>query len=297
MTTNSYVLMNGDVPLAARMHREASDPFEPQPGVIVMGSWLTVKEQMADHYAAALAQRGYTAFSFDFSGFGASGGAFRQTEIPTRKVSDIAAVVAFVSNLSFVQRGGPAIVAVCASAQYALAAMASGVPISSFASVAGWYHDYRSVASFYGGEAGVAQRLTRANVAVERFLTTGELAVVPAYAPGDEQAGMFIEMDYYGNPQRGAVPQWLNQMTELTWGHWLTYDGLSAASAVEVPSLFVHSDGCVFPDNVRAIASRLGGPAELAWGEGGQIDFYDQTAQTAFAVDAVDTHLKQTMKG
>ena len=62
-------------------------------------------------------------------------------------------------------------------------------------------------------------------------------------------------MDYYGNPARGAVPAWRNEMTELTWAHWLTYDGLSAASRVDVPALLVHSDECVFPDNVKAVAA------------------------------------------
>jgi uncharacterized protein len=35
-----------------------------------MGSWLTVKEQIATTYARRLAERGYTGFVFDFSGFG-----------------------------------------------------------------------------------------------------------------------------------------------------------------------------------------------------------------------------------
>ena len=131
-------------------------PVRAPAGVVVLGSWLTVKEQMADHYAAALAARGYTAMTFDFAGFGASGGRLRQAELPARKVANLAAAAGWFASLSTVRPGGPGVVAVCASAQYALAAIAAGAPIGSFASVAGWFHDARSVAAFYGGADGVA---------------------------------------------------------------------------------------------------------------------------------------------
>lgn len=297
MPVSCLVLPNGDVPLVAHLHRPESDPAEPLPAVIVLGSWLTVKEQMADLYAASLADRGYAALTVDFSGFGGSGGTLRQTEIPTRKMADIAAVVRFVSSLSTVAEGGPGVLAVCASAQYTLRALAEGLPVASFAAVAGWFHDQRSVAGFYGGPAGVADRLSRADAASRRYASTGELPTVPAYAPDDERAGMFVEMDYYANPRRGAVPEWRNEMTELTWAHWLTFDGLAAAPAVEVPSLFVHSDDCVFPDNLRQVAAGMKRPAELVWGEGAQIDFYDQPAQVAFALEAVDAHFRRTLGG
>ena len=60
---------------------------------------------------------------------------------------------------------------------------------------------------------------------------------VAAVEAGDDRAGMFIEMDYYANPSRGAIPLWRNEMTELTWQHWLTYDGLRAAPAVAAGSV------------------------------------------------------------
>src|SRR4051812_33336487 len=85
-----------------------------------------------------------------------------------------------LAGLSTVAPGGPGALAVCASAQYTLAAMAAGAPIASYASVAGWFHDARSVAGFYGGAGGVADRLARADAAARRFLADGELTTVPA---------------------------------------------------------------------------------------------------------------------
>ena len=294
---SSTLLTSGGDPIAVHLHQSDGDPAERRPAVIVTGSWLTVKEQMADHYAAALAARGYLAVTFDYAGFGASGGVLRQTEIPARKIADLGAVVRFVRSLSAAAPGGPGLLAICASAQYGLTALAAGLPIGSFASVAGWFHDTRSVAAFYGGADGVAARLARADAAARRFAAQGELPTVPAYAPGDDRAGMFIEMDYYANPERGAVPAWRNQMTEPTWAHWLTFDGLSPAAAVSAPAVFVHSDGCVFPDHVRSVAAAMPGQPAVVWGDGEQTDYYDRPAAVGFALDAVDEHFRSTLGG
>jgi fermentation-respiration switch protein FrsA (DUF1100 family) len=43
---------------------------------------------MPVQYADRLAAHGFTAFTFDLSGFGKSGGAPRQTEMPSRKIDE-----------------------------------------------------------------------------------------------------------------------------------------------------------------------------------------------------------------
>jgi fermentation-respiration switch protein FrsA (DUF1100 family) len=295
VTSNPYLFISGDVPLAARVYRATDDLFVRQPAVIITGSWLTVKEQMAHLYATALADRGYTVFTFDFAGWGASGGSPRHAEIPTRKIADITTAARFVSSLSFVQPGGVGYLAICASAQYTLAAIAGGAPITSFASVAGWYHDTESVGPFYGGAPGIDLRVRRAREAFDAFLTTGEVRMVPAYEDGNDRAGMFFPLDYYAAPGRGAVPEWSNEMAELSWMYWLTFDGLSSASRVSAPTLFVHGDDCVLPANLRRVHDLLGGPRKLVWTEGSQIDFYDQPAQVSLAVEAADKHFRETL--
>jgi uncharacterized protein len=295
ITTSPVVFDSGGATLVGRVHRRAGSLTERQPAVLVTGSWLTVKEQMPDHYAAALASRGYTAITFDFTGFGQSGGDLRQAELPSRKIADIAAAARFASTLSFVRPGGIGHVGVCASAQYALTAVAQGAPIAAYASVAGWFHDTVAVAPFYGGDEGVRLRLERAYEALDRYLDDGTVVTVPAYDPGNDRAGMSLELDYYARPDRGAIPRWRNEMAELSWLPWLTFDGLAAAGAVTVPALFVHSDGCVFPDSIETLRRTLVGPVEVAWGEGSQIDFYDQPEQVDFAVDALDTHFAKAL--
>ena len=70
--------------LVGRIYRNVDDLVTPQPTVVVTGAWLTVKEQMPRTYALRLAEQGITAFTFDFTGFGQSGGAPRQLELPAR---------------------------------------------------------------------------------------------------------------------------------------------------------------------------------------------------------------------
>jgi uncharacterized protein len=283
------------VSLVGRVYRNVDDLVTPQPAVVVTGSWLTVKEQMPRIYALRLAEQGITALTFDFTGFGQSGGAPRQLELPARKIADIGAAADFLSTMSFVRGGGVGHVGVCASAQYALAAIARGARIRSFASIAGWYHDATSVAPFYGGAEGTGLRLGRAHQALETWAKSGEVATVPAYRPGDDRAGMFSELDYYADPRRGAVPEWKNEMAEMSWLFWLTFDGVRSAGEVSVPTVMVHGDGCVLPEHAKAVYGALGGPKQLEWTEGSQTDFYDQEPHVNKAVAIAAPHFRATL--
>jgi dienelactone hydrolase len=283
------VIFHSDgVPLAGRIHRNDPNLADRQPAVAISGSWLTVKEQMPDLYARELAARGYTAMTFDFAGFGTSGGELRQVEMPARKINDITAATRFLQTLACVQADSIGYLGICATAQYAAAAIVRGAPVRSFASVAGWYHDAETVAPYYGGAAGVGERMARA-------IAAGPSTMVPAYEEGNDRAGMFIHHDYYQNPARGAIKQWRNEMAEMTWLYWLSYDGLTTAERLQVPTLFVHGDECALPDNVKRIHSRMPGPRTLVWEKGYQADFYDRPDLVGLAVKAVDEHFRATL--
>ena len=131
----------------------------------------------------------------------------RQAEIPARKIGAIHAAANFLRSVAFVDADRIGCVAICASAQYALVALAEGGPIRSFASVAGWYHDLPSVTPFYGGEAGVERRLARARGAMENYVRSGEVELAPAYADGDERAGKHFRLDYYARRTVAPFPR------------------------------------------------------------------------------------------
>jgi hypothetical protein len=296
LTTIDILFPSNGVMLAGRFFRNTDDLTTRQPCVIVTGSWLTVKEQMATTYARELAAMGFTTIVFDFAGFGASGGEPRQAEVPARKMGDINAAVKFVQTFSFVDARRVAYLAICASAQYALAALADGAPVASFASVAGWYHDAASIAGFYGGADGVAMRIASAEKAVAAYLKDGTNVAVPAYADGDDRAGMFFTLPYYARADRGAIPEWKNAMAEMTWLYWLSFDGLAAAERVSTPALLVHSDDCALPAHARLVHQRLKGPKELVWSTGAQVDFYDRPDHVERALAAVGPWFSNTLR-
>ena len=185
MTVAAAVFPAGGVWLAGRPYG-AGDLFEHPPGVVVTGSWLTVKEQMAGGYAIELARPGYRALTFDFAGWGDSGGEPRHVESPASKIADIGAAAAYRSSRSFVAPGGVPYSASAPAPSTRWPWSRRGAPIRSFAAVAGWFHETSTVAPFYGGRTGVEVRLQRADAAIDRFLTTGEVVTVPAYPPGDD---------------------------------------------------------------------------------------------------------------
>jgi hypothetical protein len=112
---------------------------------------------------------------------------------------------------------------------------------------------------------------------------------------GNDRAGMCCELDSCASPEQGAVSAWRNEMAEFGWLNWLTFDGLQVARLVEVPTLMVHGDNCVLPDNVRTVHKNLAGPSGLVWADGQQANFYDQPAQVGLAVDAAVRHSRKTL--
>lgn len=293
-TTDIQIAANGAL-LAGRLHRNRADLADPQPGLVVSGSWLTVKEQMADLYASRFAALGYTVLTFDFTGWGASGGAGRQIEMPRGKMDDIVAATRFLRSLSCVEGNSVGYVAICASAMYAAGAIELGAPIGSLACVAGWLHDTTTVADFYGGQRGVDLRIERAREALRRVQAGQPDVPVPAYEEGNDQAGMFVHMDYYANPARGRIAAWPNEMSEQTWMYWLTFNGLRAAANLQTPVLFVHGDECALPGNVRRIYDQLTGSKRLAWHPGFQADYYDRADLVDFAVAEAAGHFQATL--
>jgi len=293
---NRVTFSSGGDTLVGHLYLPA--PYRPGatlPLVVVTGSWTTVKEQMPDLYAQRLAARGFAALTFDFRGFGESGGQPRQYESPARKSVDIRNAAAFARTLPVAQGMRVGGLAICASAGYMARAIADGAPLDAFVTVAAWLHDPGTVGQIYGGPEGVAERLALAKAAREQYERTGVVDYVAAYDPNGNGAAMFFPVDYYARPERGAVPQWVNQFPVMSWSDWLTYDALSAASRITVPTLLIHSDDSAYPDNVRRFHAALPGPKDLFWTQGQHIDFYDRDPWVGTAVTAATAHFTRTL--
>jgi uncharacterized protein len=265
------------------------------PGIVVTGSWTTVKEQMAGLYAQRLAQRGFVTLAFDFRHWGASEGHPRQWESPERKIRDIANAVAFLQACPEVAADRIGALGICASAGYVAHAITRGAPLRSVALVASWLHDAATIPAIYGGDSGISHRLEAARAARAQFERTGNATYVPAYDPHDPEAAMFFPLDYYAQDDRGAIREWTNRFAVMSWADWLTFDAMAAAAAMAVPTLMVHADDAALPENARRFFAAIPGPKHLFWTVGTQTDFYDREPQVGLAVDVAVAHFRRTL--
>jgi len=156
-TTTRVRFPSGSDVLVGDLHQpQGQDTESATTIVIVTGSWTTVKEQQADFYARRLAAAGLNTLVFDFRGFGQSEGNPRCWENPARKVEDIRAAVSFAASQGYTRIGA---LGIYASAGYQAVNAADDHRVCSLALVAPWLHNRELVAPYYGGEAGVADRI------------------------------------------------------------------------------------------------------------------------------------------
>lgn len=286
---------SGGDTLVGDLHLPPGQSGRPLPGVVVAGSWTTVKEQMAGLYAAGLAQRGIAALAFDFRGFGESGGAPRDLESPLRKAADLRSAVGFLAQHPAIDPDRIGQLGICAGGGYSVVNAAGDDRVKSLALVAPWLHDAELVEAVYGGAQAVAER-RRAGLAAQRaYAETGVVSYVPGVSTDDPQAAMYGPFDYYLDSGRGAVPQWGNRFAVMAWPGWLGFDPIAAAPLVTAPTVIVHSPDAAVPDGVRRFHEILPAPKELVWASGGQMDFYDQKPQVEAALDTVAAHFTSTL--
>ncbi|MGK5553641.1 alpha/beta hydrolase [Actinomadura kijaniata] len=295
MTTQQKVTFaGGEATLTGNLF--LPDTGAPAPGIVVAGTWTSVKELMADRYAERLADRGYAALSFDFTGFGESGGEPRDVEDPARKVRDIHHAVTFLASHPSVDAGRLGALGICAAAMYMADNAAHDPRVGSLALVAPWLHDAAVCEDAYGGADAVAQRITLARKARARFEETGEVEYVPVVSATDARAAMPYDIDFYLNPARGGIPAWPNRFAVMAWEGWLTYDSIALAPLITQPTLLVHSEDAAIPDGARRFHAGLAGPRDILWTEGVQFDFYDQDPQVTLAADTVALHFGRTLR-
>lgn len=244
--------------------------------VVVTGSWTTVKEQMADLYAAKLARNGFVALTFDFRNYGESEGQPRNYENPEMKAQDIKNAVEFLKTLNFVDRKNLGGLAVCASAGYMSLAIANGTDLKAVSLVAPWLHNAEIARGIYGAE-NAKNLIANSETANKKFAETGQVDYVVAASDKDKTAAMFGPFDYYLNSKRGAIKEWANQFAVMAWKSWLEFDAIAPAEKISIPVQIIHSKTAAVPDGAELYYSKLRSPAKnIVWVENAtQFDFYD----------------------
>ena len=277
---------------------EGYDPARsgPLPGVVCIGTWTSVRQQMTQRYAKKLAAEGLAALSFDYRTYGESGGEPRQIESPQWKIRDIMNATGFLAKREEVDAERIGGMAICASVMYMSHAIAQGAPLKAYATSAAWIHDPQTVGVMYGGEEGMKRRIDAGLAAREKYRRTGEVDYVPAESPDNPDAAM-VGVEFYEREDRGNIPEWTNRFAVMQWPEWLTLDGLAPAPAIGVPTAMIHSDNAALPDNVRRFHDALSGPKTLVWMEGEHTQFYDHEPLVSYAARAAAGHLKTALSG
>ena len=200
------------------------------PAVVVTGAWTTVKEQMPATYAEAMADRGHAVLTFDFRNWGKSGGNERQLENPANKTQDIIAAANYLTTRDEVDGSKITGLGICASAGYMADAAVQSEDIQAIALVAPWLHNQAIVNEVYGGEESVQSLIDTSRQAQTKYESTGELSLIPAASTTDENALMY-QAPYYTEPDRGMIPEYVNEFNLASWEGWLTYDPIATAYA------------------------------------------------------------------
>jgi uncharacterized protein len=251
---------------------------------------------MADRYAAELTRRGLIALSFDFTGFGLSGGQPREVDSPALKARDIHHAVTYLQDRADVDPDAIGALGICASAGYTVANATRDRRVRALALIAPWLHNSRIVEEVYGGPAGVAERLRAGQAALDDYQDGSPPEYVPAADPADPQAAMPMAIDFYLDPRRGAIRGWPNRFAVVAWTEWLRFDPIALAPQVAAPTLIVHSHDGAVPDGARQSHDALTCAKEIIWTQGTQFDFYDRPATVADAADLAAVHLSRHFK-
>lgn len=271
------------------------------PAVIVLGSWTTVKEQMAGTYAARLSEKGYITLAFDARGYGESEGEPRNWENPVYKVEDTGAALHFMQSLPEVDEERIAVCGICAGAMYALMAAAQIEGFAAVGTVASWLQDADAVRLLYGGEEGVHEKVAAAHSAKWRYADEGVLETIPKVSTTDPSAAMYGNFDYYLNPDRGGIPQWdKDHFAVMSWEDWLHCDPMPHAKDITVPVVMIHSDGCVLPEYTKQFFHLMDSHGKkLVWCDTElaspmhQFAFYDQKEDVAYAINELSAYFKK----
>ncbi len=262
------------------------------PALIVVGSWTTVKEQMAGLYAQKFSKEGFITLAFDFRNYGESGGKIRFYESPQMKIQDIKNAVTYLATLKEVDSKKIGAFAVCAGSGYVLEAAAADKRIAAVVTAASWLHDSEAVKMFYGGDKGVQAKIAAAKKAKQEYKKTGKVLYVPTISKTDKKAAMYGPYDYYLNKKRGAIKEWsADKFAIMSWEDWLTFNPMPSAKKLTTPTLMIHADGAVLPTYTKKYFKNIKtSKKKLHWIKSGkkspyeQFDFYDVKEKVSLSV-------------
>jgi hypothetical protein len=289
--------------LAAHLYRPpGAVPGERTAALAMAGPMTSVKEETLPHYAAALAEAGYTVLTFDNRNFGESEGEPRQHLDTADQVEDLKNAVSYLLTRHDVDPSRLGLCCVCMGAGYGLAVASMDLRVEAVALVAGAYNITDTYREFLG-EEGFAEYLATLNDARRRQYESGELQYMPAIAgpPDYAPSAMPVEeaYEYYSRAHATEAPNWENRLTVASMEHIVGWNVIARAHLIAPrPLLVVHgtTDVLLPPRYAQEVHDRAGEPKQLAWIEtSNHVELYDQAPYVPQALERLvpwlDEHL------
>jgi fermentation-respiration switch protein FrsA (DUF1100 family) len=282
------------VTLAGHIYRPpTAAPGERTAALVAAGPTTSVKEETVPHYAAPLAEAGYTVLTFDNRNFGESGGEPRQHLDTAEQVEDLKNAVSYLLTRDDVDPDRLGLACVCMGAGYALAVASMDLRVKALAIVAGAYNLTDTYRDFLGGE-GFAGYLETLSSARQKQYESGELQYMPAIAGPPDYAPSAMPVqeayEYYSRAHATEAPNWENRVTVASMEHIVGWNVLERAHLVSPrPLLVIHgtTDVLLPPRYAQEVFDRAGEPKQLHWIETtNHVELYDQAP---FVPEAIDT--------
>jgi uncharacterized protein len=282
------------VTLAGHLYRPPTAAAgERTAALVIAGPMTSVKEETVPHYAAPLAEAGYTVLTFDNRNFGESEGEPRQHLVTVEQVEDLKNAVSYLLTRDDVDPDRLGLAGVSIGAGYALAVASMDRRVKALAIVAGAYNitdTYRDLL----GEEGFAGYLERLSSARQKQYESGELQYMPAIAGPPDYAPSAMPVqeayEYYSRAHATEAPNWENRVTVASMEHIVGWNVLGRAHLVAPrPLLVIHgtTDVLLPPRYVQEVYDRAGEPKQLHWIETtNHVELYDQAP---FVPEAIDT--------
>lgn len=289
-----YFVADG-VKLCGNLFKPANfDESKTYPAIITQGSAFSIKEQMSGTYAQRMAEKGFIGLAFDYRNYGESEGEPRQYENPDIKRNDLEAAVTYLSSLPFVN--SVSALGVCASGGNVAHLAATDKRLTAVAFAAGMVGGPTELAA----ERNTSEEEAKAIMKViqdskKHYEETGEAQRMTAYSSSDPTAFYHGEVDYYENPNRGNVKEFLNEYALISLEPLLTFDPMSKAKDITVPSIILHSDNCIAAEASKKFYSQLKGEKELVWGDEPHFNYYDKPELIDEVTSKVAAFIKQQL--
>lgn len=270
--------------LAAHLYRPPRAVAGERTAALVMaGPMTSVKEETLPHYAAALAEAGYTVLAFDNRNFGESDGMPRQHLATAAQMEDMKSAISYMLTRDDVDPDRLGLCCVCMGAGYGLAVAAMDRRVKAVALVAGAYNLTDTCREFLGDES-FAAYVESLNTARQRQYETGEIEYMPAIAGPPDYAPSAMPVqeayDYYSRAQATEAPNWQNRVTVGSMEDIVGFDVVARAHLVSPrPLLVVHgtTDTLLPPRYAQEVYDTAGEPKEIHWvATTNHVELYDQ---------------------